>query len=588
VSASLAPDRAKPRRSLLRNYFTALFAAVVLPLLLNGASEAWFGYRDRRAMLERLMRTEAGAAAAKIEAFIGGIKDQLGWAVQQSWTAGTEEQHRLAALGLLRQVPAIIELGLVDGEGKERIFVSRLGLNRTDALTDRSAEAPVAGAREAKLWYGPVTFYLNSEPYMTVAVAGNRKSAGVAVAQVNLKLIWEVVSAIRVGDTGRALIIDRPGQLIAHPDIDRVLRGTDAATAKAMTDLRDRIVAEGGAPVAVDAPEGAPMIAAMAGVPGVDWTVLVEQPLSEAYAPIYAAIRRTALLLGAGALFAAGLAYWLAHRMTGPIKLLQQGAEQIGTGHLEHRIDIRTGDELEQLAGGFNQMAAGLAESRERSERIAKLKRFLAPQVAELVDSRGSEALLAGQRREIVAVFCDLRGFTAFSAKSAPDEIMSVLGDYHETLGTVVMRHGATITSYMGDGVMVLVNAPVQNPDPGFVATQMAIEIQREMRSHIARWKKQGHSLGLGIGLAMGEATVGRIGHESRLDYAAIGPAVNLAARLCAEAADGQILADPAVAAKVEGRIALTALGARALKGLTEDLVVHMIMDDRNLPLSAH
>lgn len=578
MTSASTPHRPPARRTLFRKYFTALFAAVVLPLLVNGASEAWLGYRDQRAMLERLMRTEAEGAAAKIEGFITGIKDQLGWAVQQSWTAGTEEQHRLAALGLLRQVPAIVELSLVDGDGRERIFVSRFGLNRTDAMTDRSAEAGVAGARAQKLWYGPVTFYLNSEPYMAIAVAGNRKSAGVAVAQVNLKLIWEVISAIRIGETGQALIIDRPGQLIAHPDIDRVLRGTDPATAASMTSLRDRIAKGGGAPVTItDAQTEQPAIAAMASVPGVDWTVLVEQPLSEAYAPIYAAIRRTALLLLAGAALAALLAYWLAGRMTGPIKLLQEGTERIGAGHLEHRIDISTGDELEQLASGFNHMAAGLAESRERSERIAKLKRFLAPQVAELVDSGGSDALLAGQSREIVAVFGDLRGFTAFSAEARPEDIMRVLGDYHEAIGAAVTRHEATITSYTGDGVMVLVNAPVPCPDPAHRAVTMAIEMQEAVQRLATTWRADGHQVGFGIGLAMGHATVGQIGHESRLDYAAIGPAVNLAARLCAEASDGQILIDPVTAAAVGDRIPLTAIGARAFKGIPGALDIHAV-----------
>jgi adenylate cyclase len=183
------------RRTLFQKYFLALFVAVVLPLLVNGLSEAWFGYRDRREQLETLLRVEATAAAAKIEDFLGGIRDQLGWAVQQSWTpmgtsAVTDEQHRLAALGLLRQVPAIVDLRLADGEGRERLFVSRFGLTRTDAGTDLSGDLAIAGARATKAWYGPVSFYLGSEPTMTLAVAGNRKSAGVAAAQVNLKLLW--------------------------------------------------------------------------------------------------------------------------------------------------------------------------------------------------------------------------------------------------------------------------------------------------------------------------------------------------------------------------------------------------------------
>ncbi len=570
-------SRATPRASLFRKYFIALFAAVVLPLLVNGASEAWFGYRDQRAMLDRLLRVEADGAAAKIESFLAGIVDQLGWAVQQSWTPGTEEQHRLTALGLLRQVPAIVTLTRVDGEGKERLYVSRLGLNRVDALTDRLGEEAVKGARDAKLWYGPVSFHLGSEPFMTIAVAGNRKAVGAAAAEVNLKLIWDVISAIRVGETGHAFIIDQPGRLIAHPDIDKVLRGTDDTAARAMISLRDTIAAAGGTPVTVKSVDGQTIIAAMAIVPSTGWTVLAEQPLSEAYAPIYAALWRTAGLLLAGAALASALAYWLANRMSGPIRLLREGTERIGAGELDHRIALHSGDELEALAGSFNEMAAGLTESRERSERIAKLKRFLAPQVAELVDSGGSDALLAGQRREIVAVFGDLRGFTAFSASAEPDAIMRLLEDYHAAIGAVVTKHDATITSYTGDGIMVLVNAPLPCPDPAHRAVTMAIEMQQAVQACAKRWQASGYEVGFGIGLAMGEATIGRIGHESRLDYAAIGPVVNLASRLCAEARDNQILIDPAAASAVKGRIALAPLGARALKGLPEELTVYAI-----------
>ncbi len=555
----------------------------MLPLLVNGASEAWLGYRDQRAMLDRLLRVEADGAAVRIESFLAGIVDQLGWAVQQSWTPGTEEQHKLAALGLLRQVPAIVDLSLIDGDGRERIYVSRFGLNRTDAMVDRSAEEAVGAARASRLWYGPVTFYLNSEPYMTIAVGGNRKSAGVAVAQVNLKLIWEVVSAIHVGETGHALVVDAPGRLIAHPDIDRVLRGTDDSVAKARILLRDQIAASGGKPVSVPLGDGgAPVVTAMSAVPGAGWTVFVEQPLSEAYAPIYTAIWRTAALLGAGALFAAALAYWLAGRMMGPIRLLREGTEKVGAGQFDHRIVLHSGDELEALAGSFNEMAAGLAESRERSERIAKLKRFLAPQVAELVDSRGSDGLLSGQRREIVAVFGDLRGFTAFSARAEPEEIMRLLEDYHAAIGAVVTKHEATITSYTGDGVMVLVNAPLPCPDPAHRAVTMAIEMQHAVQASAQRWRASGYKVGFGIGLAMGEATIGRIGHESRLDYAAIGPVVNLASRLCAEALDGQILVDSVAAKSVDQRIDLDPLGPRTLKGLPKELVVYAVVRSGN------
>ncbi len=570
-------SRFKLRRSLFQKYFLVLFVAVVVPLLVNGISDAWFGYRDRRAMLDAVLRTEAASAAGKIGGFLQGISDQLGWTVQQTWAAGSEEQHRLDAVRVLRQVPAIVSVSLVDGEGLEQVYVSRIDLNRVGSRIDRSNEPAVNGAGAKRIWYGPVTYYHQSEPFMTVAIAGNRKAVGVAVAEINLKLIWDVISAIRVGDTGHAFVLDRPGRLIAHPDIGLVLRGTDDQTSAAMRQLREALLAAGGEAVTTKNAAGETVVVAMAPVPGMDWTVFVEQPLSEAFAPIYRALWRTGGLLLAGAALAAMLAYWLARRMTGPIRKLEEGADRIGGGQFDHRIEITTGDELERLANRFNRMAGELAVSQERKERIARLKRFLAPQVAELVEASGDESVLAGQRADVVVVFGDLRGFTAFSARAEPDEIMRVLDDYYAAVGAVITRHEATLTTFSGDGLMVLVNAPVARPDPAFRAVQMAIEMQTAVQRLIVGWHARDYAIGFGIGLAMGSATVGRIGYESRVEYTAIGNVVNLADRLCASAENEQILVDPTVSGALQDRVPHVALGARSFKGYTEQVAVYGI-----------
>ena len=217
-------------RGLFQKYFLVLFLAVVIPLATNGVSEAWFGYRDQRATLDQLLGVEARSAGAKIQGFLDGIANQLGWLVQLPWTDEPDERRRIDALRLLRQVPAIVSLTLLDGNGRERLYVSRIGLNRTESRTDRSADEAVAGARSDRLWYGEVSYYRDSEPYMTVAISGNRPSVGVVVAEVNLKLIWDVISAIKIGATGDAFVLDGPGRLVAHPDISLVLRGADEAT----------------------------------------------------------------------------------------------------------------------------------------------------------------------------------------------------------------------------------------------------------------------------------------------------------------------------------------------------------------------
>jgi class 3 adenylate cyclase len=560
-----------PRRSLFGKYFIALFAAVLLSLVVNGASEAWFGYHDQRSMIDARLRTEARSAAGSIQDFLGSMTAQLGWLTHLPVAPDMLEQSRFDALRLLRQVPGITEVAHLDADGRERVRVSRLAMDAVDSNLDRSAEAAFLEASAGKPYYGPVYFRRGSEPYMTIAVAGTRRSAGVAIAEVNLKSIWNTVSKVEVGEGGFALVADARGRLIAHPDMARVLRGTDDDTAAAIRSLRTASDA-----VTTVQADGRQLIAAAATIVGPDWMVLVEQPLAEAFAPIYTALWRTLVLILAGAALAAALAYLLARRMTGPIRLLEEGAEQIGSGRFEHRIEIGSSDELGRLAARFNQMADELALSQERSERIMRLRQFLAPQVAELIERTRSDALLDSQRSEVVVIFCDLRNFTAFSTRAEPEEIMSVLGAYYGALGTLITRYEATQTSFFGDGLMMLLNAPVPCADPASKAVEMAIAMQAAVQALAADWRRRGHAIGFGIGIAQGIATVGRIGYEKRLDYTAIGMVVNLAARLCSAALDGQILID-AVAAAAVGTEHLEALGQRRIRGFDEELPVYAV-----------
>jgi len=571
-----------PRHTLFLKYFLSLFAAVVVPLVAAGVSEAWFGYRDQRARLNDLSSAESRLASSRIENFIESIRDQLEWAVQVEWDESEDDQHRLDALRLLRQVPAIASITLVDGRGRERAFVSRLGLDRTDARTDLSLDPAVVGARSAKVWYGPVSFERGSEPYMTVSVAGSRAAAGVAIARTNLKLIWDVVSEIKIGDTGSAFVLDGRGRLIAHPDLSLVLRG-DAQDASFVGLKADMSRAGSQAITATDI-HGDGVLALMAPIRGPDWSVVVEQPLREAFAPIRAALWRTGGLIIAGTLLALALAYGLARRMTKPIRVLENGVERIGAGQFDHRIVITSGDEFEQLAKRFNEMARELQISKEKSERINRLKRFLAPQVAELVENSGDDRLLEGQRREVVAIFADLRNFTAFSARASPETVMALLGEFYQALGTVITRHGATLTNLAGDGAMVLVNAPVPCPAPAQEALRIATEMQAAVQPLIVAWQNRGYAVGFGIGLAMGPATVGRVGYEGRLDYTAIGNVVNLASRLCAEATNGQILVDSRAAETADESIPLLARRPLRIKGFEDEVPVFVVSS--NAPMA--
>jgi class 3 adenylate cyclase len=222
-------------------------------------------------------------------------------------------------------------------------------------------------------------------------------------------------------------------------------------------------------------------------------------------------------------------------------------------------------------------MAEELAASQHKSERINRLKQFLAPQVAELVE-HSDPRLLDGQRREVVAIFGDLRGFTAFTARAEPDAIMAVLRDYYEAIGAVTARHEGTLIRFDGDGVMVLVNAPVTCEQPAHRGIRLAIDMQAAVQSLASTWVADGCALGFGVGIAMGPATVGTLGYQGRLDYTAIGNVINLASRLCSLADDGQILVDPVVTEHVKDSIALASIGEQPIKGYDHDLEVFAVV----------
>ena len=228
-------------------------------------------------------------------------------------------------------------------------------------------------------------------------------------------------------------------------------------------------------------------------------------------------------------------------------------------------------DEVQALNKGLEaKVAAQVGEL----ERVGRLRRFLAPQLAQAIVSAGDENILGNHRREIVALFCDLRGFTAFSETSEPEDIMQLLAEYHGALGPLIRTYEGTLDRFTGDGMMVFFNDPLPCPDAPERAARLAIE----MRDAVARlgetWRKRGHRLGFGIGMAQGYATLGRIGFEDRFDYTAIGAVINLAARLCAEAADGEVLVSGRLAAAAEAVAEVEELGERQLKGMARPVGV--------------
>jgi signal transduction histidine kinase len=381
AEAAVANSSGPKIRSRLFIKYAALFVAVVgVALLSNGIFEVFFYYREHKAALIRIQRAQAEAAAAKIGQFVKEIESQLGWTTQLPWSGGSIEQRRFDALRLLRQVPAITELAQVDSTGKERLRVSRLAMDVVDSGLDLSSDPKFTETVARKVYYGQVYFRRESEPYMTLALAGTRRDAGVSIAEVNLKLIWDVVSQIKVGERGLAYVVGPQGRLIAHPDISLVLRNTDLSK---LVQVQAAQAGSTGAEVLREAQniQGQEVLTASAPIAPLGWTMFVELPVEEAYASLYQALQRLAFVLSGALAFALCAGIFLARRMVVPIRALRSGAERIGSGDFAQRISIRTGDELEGLANQFNVMGERLQES------YADLEKKVESRTAELSES---------------------------------------------------------------------------------------------------------------------------------------------------------------------------------------------------------
>jgi adenylate cyclase len=234
-------------------------------------------------------------------------------------------------------------------------------------------------------------------------------------------------------------------------------------------------------------------------------------------------------------------------------------------------------DQARELADWAEQLETRVAEQVAELERIGRLRRFLSPQVAELVMRDGDERVLEGHRREIVVLFCDLRGFTSFAETSEPEEVMAVLGEYFSALGDLVTRYEGTLERFTGDGLMVFFNDPLPCDDAPDRAVGLAVAMRGRIRDLAASWTARGHDLAFSIGIAQGFATLGRIGFEGRFDYAAIGSVTNLAARLCAEAAPWEVYVTQRVQAAMGSRAVTDPVGDLTLRGFSRPVSVFSV-----------
>ncbi|MGQ0686150.1 adenylate/guanylate cyclase domain-containing protein [Bradyrhizobium sp.] len=790
------------RGGLFAKYVISLVGLVVFVLAVNGVMETWIGYRATRTSLIDGMAEKAEATARRIDQAMNDLERQTSWVTRASANQFTPEQRRVDYTQLLNQVPAVSRVSFISAQGREELRLSRGGGVSYGSSVDFSRDARFSEALARGATSFSQAYFRDGRPFISLTMAHTGYSGagvGVTVAEIDLRFLSDYLGDSQVGRNTVAFVVDSQGLVLAAsskgPEIDKDLAAlpqvASALTGTGQTTGKDW--------------RGQDVLTASSTVPKFKWTAFFEQPTAQALTPIRDQLVRVALLIGLGLFVAILAGMVLARRMLIPITALSSGARLLGEGKFGHRIEVKTKDELEELAGQFNSMAAQLQETytdlewkvKERTrdlaqsinelkvleevgravassldlnavlptvaaraleithadavliytfdagndrfdlteaigvdknaegshraieragstlgeaassgepiaipnlhkagdiplrevaieagfysvlvvplvdqtgvlgslvvlrrnagdfpqnliglmktfahqavlamrnawlfsevnrkshdlevahstvqqqaatlqeqrdqlkdwnksledrvetqlgeiERIRKLERFLAPQVAQLIaSSDGHEGLLDSHRREVTVVFCDLRGFTAFTEQTEPEEAMNVLREYHAALGELIFRYEGTLDRYAGDGVMILFNAPIQFEDHTKRAVKMSVEMRDTIGALTQRWRNRGHNLGFGIGIALGYATLGQIGFEQRLEYAAIGSVTNLASRLCDEAEAGQIVVSRRVYGMVEPWVDGRPIDDLNLKGFNHPVLAAEIL----------
>lgn len=451
-----------PPGRLFRKYLYAIVALAFAALAINTGFDVWFSYREQKQLLAATQREQAASAAIQIGQFIGQIENQIRWLARLPPELSTNEDERLNAIRLLRLSPPIAEIAEIDAQGREQVRVSRRVADRVGSNADVSASPAFRGANDSRAYYGPVYFFGDTEPFMTLATRGTGRAPDVIVAEVNLRFIWDLVAGIRVGNTGKAYVVDRMGVLIAHPDLWRALQRSDLSGHPDVRAALDGVGPPSGGVVKEDL-SGQRVLSTYATVPSLGWLVFVELPLTEAYAPIYASIGRSTFLLVILLAGAVLVSLWLSRRMTVPIQILTQGAKRIGSGDLGLRLAIKTGDELEALGDQFDRMAAHLRES------YATLERKVAERTSELEKAR-DHALAehdAAERARSAAVAANetKSRFLAVVSHELRTPLNGVMGVLQllddDSLSEAQRRHLATAAA-SGETLIALVDAVLE------------------------------------------------------------------------------------------------------------------------------
>jgi signal transduction histidine kinase len=396
--------------SLFRKYASVLMLLVGIALIVGGALEVLFNYVETRAQIELRQDVEARAAAGRIRQYLNGIEKQIRDVSQLPWTTGVLEarERRDEFQRLLKLVPAIAEIRSADPFGRERVRVSRIELDELDSNRDLGANSTFAQARRHGTHYSATYFKDGSEPYLTIGVHDGGEEGWVTLAEVNLRFVGDLIRDIRFGRDGRAFVIDGENHLVAHPNVRHVLRKTDLSGFSPVRSLRSATESGvGTSSQTLDNLDNVRVLTTYAPVGVAGWWVFVEQPTDEAFAPVYASIVRTVILFVFGIVLALAAGYFLARRLSQPILALQQGAARLGSGDLQTRIEVKTGDEVEALANEFNLMAA------ELQELYTGLERKVAEKTAELEGAnRHKSEFLANMSHELRTPLNAVIGFS--------------------------------------------------------------------------------------------------------------------------------------------------------------------------------
>jgi len=434
---------ARARGRLVRDYFLISVLLIGGGLIASGLVEIYYRYQENQEQLARLQREIASGAAFKIEQFVQEIHNTL---------KGTTKSREIAAKGLTTEfrfelekllliAPAVTEAMALNDKGHIQAQASRLRTVLPDSKKDLSTTAPFKLAKQGKSYFSPVYFVRGSEPYMTIAVPIERFAGdviGVLQAEVNLKYIGDVISSLNIGKAGYAYVVSRRGELIAHPDISLVLqrrnvKGVPAVSAafENRVNITERIATIG------PNINGKDMLSASAIIPELDWAVIVDRPVAEAYEAVYASLMRTAglLLVGLGmALFAS---FFLARRVIQPVRILREGVERIGSGDLSYRLDLKTGDEIEVLADEFNKMTSQLRESYSNLEQKVKIRtQELTESLAQQTATSEILGVIASSPTNVQPVLDVVAERAAGLCDSIDAQIFQVDGDGHKLVAS--------------------------------------------------------------------------------------------------------------------------------------------------------